>query len=225
MKYTKRFAGVILFLIAIVVYVMIKKNGLTLAWVQSNRLYFEQLVDGSYYFAVFSFIIFFVIAAALNIPVTILLTVSAGYFFGALPGALYAITGATVGSILSFLIYRYFLGEYVQKRYSKKLRAFNNAIEQYGAHYLLVLQLLPVTPTMLINIFAGLTKISFFTFFWTTAIGIAPGTLIYAVAGRQLAHLSSLNDLFSLLNVLLLLVLACLAFVPVIVRSLGIKMA
>ena len=74
--------------------------------------------------------------------------------------------------------------ERVKKWRSRDIAHFNKEIADYGGFYLLILQFLPFTPTFIINIVAGLSSISAWTFVWTTAVGMAPGTVIYSLAGH-----------------------------------------
>jgi uncharacterized membrane protein YdjX (TVP38/TMEM64 family) len=79
-----------------------------------------------------------------------------------------------------------------------------------------MLQLLPATPTFLINTLAGLTSISLWTFVWTTFVGIIPGSLLYTYAGQKLYTITSLWDIFSVPVILIFVLLALSALIPVI---------
>jgi uncharacterized membrane protein YdjX (TVP38/TMEM64 family) len=58
-----------------------------------------------------------------------------------------------------------------------------------GAPGLLLLRLTPVVAFTAINWAAGLTPLSRWTFFWTTAVGIIPGSILFTVSGSGLAAL------------------------------------
>ena len=66
--------------------------------------------------------------------------------------------GATIGAIMAFLVARYLIGDWLQKRYAERLASFNKEIAENGYNYLLTLRLIPVFPFFLVNIFAGITK-------------------------------------------------------------------
>jgi len=148
-----------------------------------------------------------------------MLNLLGGFLFGALVAALYVNIGTTIGSTLSFLTFRYFLGAYVQERYKDKLVDLNAHIKKNGARYLLILQIFPVTPSFLINTLSGLTKIRLWTFVWTTSVGILPGSLVYTFAGRQLGIIESTKDILSWPMVVALILLACMAFLPLIIKK------
>jgi len=215
----KRFViGLLLFVGVVLLHLVFAGNFITLEQIQEHRIYLQQLVEHHYLYSVGMYLLLFVVAALLGIPITVLLTVAAGYFFGVFSGLVYANIGATVGAVISFVTFRYFLGSFVQNRYQDQLKAFNRDIDAYGHNYLLTMQILPFTPTLLINIFAGLTKIPLWTFVWTTSLGILPGSLLYTLSGRHLADIRSISDLWSIRSFVLLLLLALFAAAPLLLR-------
>ena len=219
MSYKKRiWFGLIFFAGVLILHMLLSGRLISLQQIQEHRLYLENMVAQRYLFSVFAYLCLFVFSTVFGIPITVLLTVAAGYFFGPFAGIFYANIGATFGAVISFLVFRYVLGSFVQNRYAKQLKQFNQNIEANGANYLLTMQLLPVTPTFLINVFAGLTTISLWTFIWTTFVGILPGSLLYVLAGQKLAGMQTLNDLLSLPSIILLLILALFALSPAILR-------
>ena len=62
--------------------------------------------------------------------------------------------------------------------------------DDQGAMTLLVSRFIPVIAFNLINYAAGLTRISWWTFFWTTAIGILPLTALMVYMGSKMRDLS-----------------------------------
>jgi uncharacterized membrane protein YdjX (TVP38/TMEM64 family) len=69
-----------------------------------------------------------------------------------------------------------------------------------------------------INILAALTKVPLATFIWTTMLGVAPATFIFAFAGQQLLDISSIRDVFSPRVILALVLLAMFAFLPIMIK-------
>ncbi|HET7317732.1 MAG TPA: VTT domain-containing protein, partial [Nitrospirota bacterium] len=105
--------------------------------------------------------------------------------------------GATAGAVCAFLSARYLLGERLQQKYRGQLAKFNGEMERNGVSYLLTLRLIAVFPFFLVNFLAGLTKVTLKTFLWTTAVGIIPGSAVFAYAGRQLGSVNSPADIIS----------------------------
>ena len=62
--------------------------------------------------------------------------------------------------------------------------------EDQGAVTLLISRFIPVIAFNLINYAAGLTKISWWTFTWTTAVGLLPLTALMVYMGSHMRDLS-----------------------------------
>lgn len=222
MTYTKRFLLIALIVVVILVlrFVGIEKY-LSFDAIKTHADELRQLVHAHYTGAVLFFIATYVAAIALFLPVGALLTMTGGFLFGTIPGAVYTNIGATIGSIIAFLITRYLIGDFVQERYKTRLVVFNEAMHKYGAWYLLVIHLVAIIPFSLVNLLTGMTRVSLWTFVWTTSLGILPGSLIYAYAGQQLTTINSFSDVWSLRNVFWLLVLLKVtAVTPLVVSKL-----
>ena len=169
------------------------------------------------------FFLFFVVAPILFIPVTILLTILAGFLFGGLKGGFFATIAATLGGTMTFLVVRHVIGSWVYEQYEGRLEQFNREFKRHGARYLLMLQLSPVTPTVVINMFIGLMQISLWTYIWTTFVGIFPGSVIYAVAGQKLLQISSIEDVMPPIIFITLLIFSILGFMPLVYKALFMK--
>jgi len=121
------------------------------------------------------------------------------------------------------MVSRYILGSSLQKKYASKLEKFNKDMEANGKYYLLTLRLIPVFPFFLINLMAGLTNIRLSTFFWTTAVGILPGSFVFTYAGSALNDIESPGDIISGKVLAALIFLGVMATLPVIIKKFGRK--
>jgi uncharacterized membrane protein YdjX (TVP38/TMEM64 family) len=112
------------------------------------------------------------------------LTIAGGLAFGfwAFPLVLVA---ATVGASLAFLVSRLFLRDRVRSFVEPraKLRAIDSAVSDDGWKIVGLLRLSPLFPFNLQNYFFGATQIDFLPYLAATAVGIAPGTLVYVYLG------------------------------------------
>ena len=156
---------------------------------------------------------------ALSIPGATILTLAAGFLFGFF-GIIYVNIGATIGAILAFLVARYLLGNWLQKRYGERFVSFNKEIAENGYNYLLTLRFIPLFPFFLVNIFAGITRIPLMTYVWTTMVGIAPASFVYIYAGRQLGAIDKPGDILSGQIMLAFVLLGLLALSPVFFKKL-----
>lgn len=207
----------LLLLLFIGVIVALRVSGagelLTLENLRKNRDALLIFVRENHGLSVILYILAYIIAIAVNLPGGAVLTMAGGFLFGTLPAVLYVNLGATTGAVLAFLSARYLLGARLQETYRDRLAAFNNEMTRNGARYLLTLRLIPVFPFFVVNFLAGLTQVPLATFSWTTALGIIPGTAVFAYAGHQLENVNSIGDVFTgkVLTAFLLLALFTLA--------------
>jgi uncharacterized membrane protein YdjX (TVP38/TMEM64 family) len=141
-----------------------------------------------------AFIAIYVIQTALSLPGAAILSLAAGAIFGVVMGTVYVNIGATVGATLAFLVARYLFHDMIQNKFGPRLEKINRELETRGFNYLLFLRLVPLFPFFLINLGAGLTRVTLRTFFFGTMIGIIPGSFVFCNAGASLAAITSLNE-------------------------------
>ena len=208
----------LLFFIAAVVLVRYSPLGsvLTFENLKQHRESLVAFVRSNYAASAAAFIAVYVLTTSLSIPGAVILTLAGGFLFGTVASTLYVDAGATAGASLAFLSARYLVGNRLQEKYQVQLKRFNDEIERNGTSYLLVLRLIPVFPFFLINFLAGLTKVPIGTFLWTTAVGIIPGTAVFAFAGQQIGSINSLSEVLSKKVLAAFVVLALFTLVPVV---------
>jgi uncharacterized membrane protein YdjX (TVP38/TMEM64 family) len=176
-------------------------------------------VNNYYILSVAVYILVYFAVVALSIPGATILTILGGFFFGPWSGTLFVNIGATFGAFAIFLIARFFLGESLQKKYEKQLAKFNKEISENGKSYMLTLRLIPIFPFFLINILAGLTTLPSLTFLWTTALGIIPGSFVYAYIGYAGTSMTESQGVFTPQILIALILLSVLSLIPVLVKK------
>jgi uncharacterized membrane protein YdjX (TVP38/TMEM64 family) len=164
------------------------------------------------------------VATSFFVPITALATIVSGYIFGLVAGVCYTIVAVTLGSVVVVLLVRYGFGRSLQRGYGQYANGFNGELARYGAYYILMIHILPMTPTVVVNVLAGLSLIPLWSFAWATALGILPGTIVHVLIGKELLTLTSLRDLISWQTFGVLTLLALLVLVPMAIdRWLRIK--
>jgi uncharacterized membrane protein YdjX (TVP38/TMEM64 family) len=126
----------------------------------------------------------YAIATVLFLPGWIF-TVTAGLLFGVIGGTAVALSGATIGAALAFLIARYLVRDSIQNLAGSnpRFQAIDRAIGENGWKIVGLLRLNPLIPFNLSNYFYGITAIRFWPYVLISAIGMLPGTLLYAYLG------------------------------------------
>ena len=110
-----------------------------------------------------------------------------GALFGPLVGTLITYSGALMGAQASFELARR-LGRPVAERLISPsvLQKADGYVLRAGLWGLLLPRFVPLIAFTALNWGAGLTPVSRWRFFWTTAIGIIPGTVLFTVTGSGL---------------------------------------
>jgi uncharacterized membrane protein YdjX (TVP38/TMEM64 family) len=194
------------------------RHYLTLDTLKANRDRLLAFTDQHYGAAVALYILCYILVVAFSLPGAAIMTLTGGFLFGTVVGVVYTNVGATAGATLAFLSARYVLHDWVDKTFGARLNTMQEGFRKDAFRYLITLRLIPLIPFFVINLLSGLTRIGVGTFMAATAIGIIPGTLVFAYAGRQLGTLNSLGDILSP-NVLLAFgFLILLSFVPVLYK-------
>jgi uncharacterized membrane protein YdjX (TVP38/TMEM64 family) len=194
---------------------------LSLESLKANRDSLLAFAKANYATAVLLFIGIYILQTACSLPGGALLTIAGGFLFGSVLGTLYVNLGATVGATLAFLAARYLLREWVERKFGDRLGAIQQGFAKNAFSYLMTLRLVPAFPFFLVNLVSGLTRIDLGTYIVATALGIIPGSFVYAYAGRQLGTINSLKEIASPHVLLALTLLGLLALTPVLYRKLA----
>ncbi len=187
---------------------------LTLESLKGNRQLLLEYYSRHQFLTVTAFMLIYIVQTCLALPGAVILSLSAGAIFGPILGTLYAVTAASIGSTLSFLVTRYLLRDTVISKFGGKLEGMNRELEERGINYLLFLRLVPVFPFFLINLAAGLTRLPLRTFMLGTFIGIIPGGFVFVNAGASLAGINSLSDIASVKVLSSFAMLGLFALIP-----------
>ena len=175
--------------------------------------------------AVLLFILTYVVVAGLALPGAVILTLAGGFLFGSLLGTLFVNLGATTGAVLAFLASRYLLHDTVEQKFGKWLGPFQEGFAKDAFSYLLTLRLIPLFPFFMVNLVSGLTRVNVGTYAGATAIGIIPGSFVYAYAGRQLGSINTLKEIASPNVIGAFVLLGLFALIPIVYKKFTAKPA
>ncbi len=139
----------------------------------------------------------YAVATGLSLPGAAIMTLFGGAVFGLTTGTIVVSFASTLGATLSFLLARYLLRDWVQRKFGPHLRPINNGIEREGIFYLFALRLAPLFPFVAVNLVMALTPIRVWTYVWVSQLGMLAGTIVYVNAGRELGQLDSLRGILS----------------------------
>jgi uncharacterized membrane protein YdjX (TVP38/TMEM64 family) len=133
-----------------------------------------------------AYVLLYITVVAFSVPGALVLTVTGGAVFGTLLGALGAMIGATVGGTIIFLIARGAVGEILIRRAGPTVNKLMTGFRKDAFCYLLFLRLVPVVPFWLVNLVPALAGVRPAQFVAATALGIIPGSFVFAFFGSGL---------------------------------------
>ncbi len=192
---------------------------LSLDSLKSNRDQLLAYTENNFSLAVSLFILVYIVQTAFSLPGGAILTLAGGFLFGAFLGTLVVNIGATTGATLAFLAARYLLRDWVENKFGDRLGPIQAGFAQNAFSYLMTLRLIPAFPFFLVNLVSGLTRVKIGTYIGATALGIIPGSFVFAFAGRQLGTINSLSEIASPPVLLAFTFLGLLAIMPIVYRK------
>jgi uncharacterized membrane protein YdjX (TVP38/TMEM64 family) len=198
---------------------------LSLETLKANRDHLLTFTEANYTTAVVLFILLYVAVAGLSLPGATILTLAGGFIFGAGPATLCVNIGATTGATLAFLAARYVLRDWVEERFGRWLDPLQQGFAKNAFNYLLTLRLIPLFPFFVVNLVSGLTRVPVGTYVAATALGIIPGSFVYAYAGRQLGTINSLKEIASPQVLGAFVLLGAFALSPILYQKLSKRLA
>ena len=138
------------------------------------------------YAAVISFVLMIFQSVAAPLP-AFLLTFANANLFGWWQGALLSWSSAMAAAAVCFYIARNLGRDVAEKLTSKAgLEQIDTFFEKYGKNTILICRLLPFVSFDIVSYAAGLTSMSFVSFFVATGVGQLPATIVYSYVGGML---------------------------------------
>ena len=159
-------------------------------------------------------------AVALSLPGALILSLTCGFLFGRWLGTAVIVAAATLGATIVFVAARYLVADWARSRLGAVGKKITDGFSANAFNYLLFLRLVPAFPFFLVNLAPAFTNIRLSTYVAATAIGIVPGSFVFANLGETLGTIDSLSGLVSKETLIAFALLGVLALVPVAIRKL-----
>lgn len=225
------FAPIVLIAVIAVAALVFARDLLSFETLRENRQALIAWRDQNIVLAALVYASAYVLVVAFSLPGALWMTIGAGFLFGVVLGAALSVLAATLGATAIFLAARTSLGEVLKRHAGPWLARLRAGFEANEASYLLMLRLVPAVPFFIANLAPAFLGVRLSTFLWTTILGIAPATAIFAWVGAGLGGVIDRGDepdLGLLLEPQILgplLGLAALAALPILIKSLRSKAA
>ena len=167
-----------------------------------HRLTLAGWVSGHPLLSAGGFVAIYTVVAALALPGAVWLTLGGGFLFGAVLGTALTVLGATMGATLLFLFAQRVFGADALQKLGPKAEGLARGIQANAWSYLLVLRLVPLFPFFLVNLVPAFCGVRPVVFIVTTALGIIPGTAVFALSGAGLGRVLDAGGTPSLSGIL-----------------------
>jgi uncharacterized membrane protein YdjX (TVP38/TMEM64 family) len=136
-----------------------------------------------------------------------ILTTTAGFVYGFIPGMIMAICGWTIVAVLTYFIGATVGRPVLRALLGKRFTDLEEAMEAGGVRLMLIARLLPVVPLALLGYVAGATRENLWRLVWTSFVGYLPLTTAVAYLGSQAKSFSATNPIVWIIVVALVAVI------------------
>ncbi len=198
---------------------------------RDNREALLTWVQHQGFLAAIVYMAIYAIAVAFSLPGGLVMSITGGFLFGTLWGALYIIIGATLGATALFVIAKTALGDPLRAKAGPWLQRMEEGFRENALSYLLVLRLVPLFPFFVVNLVPAFLGVSLLTYVVGTFFGIIPGVFVFASVGAGLGSIFDSGEAFSASGILTpqiitaLVGLAILALIPVVYKKIKARQA
>lgn len=177
-------------LVAILGFIFLR-DLLTFDTLRDNREALIAWRDNNYLFAAAAFVAIYAVVVAFSLPGAAIMTLTGGFLFNIFPGAIFCVTGATLGAIAIFLAAKSGLGDMLQDKIKGQkglMSRIDAGLKENEISYLFLMRLVPAIPFFLANLAPAFLGVSLRNFAFTTFFGIMPGAVVYASVGAGLGE-------------------------------------
>lgn len=204
------------------------RDYLTFQALADNREALIAFRDNNYLLTVLVFIAVYVLIVAFSLPGATIATLTGGFLFATFPGALFNITGATIGATAIFLAARWGFGEKLGARLEGSdgfVKKIKDGIDENQWSMLFLIRLVPAVPFFMANLIPSFLEVPLRRFVISTFVGIIPGTTVYTSVGEGLGEVfasgetPNLGIIFEPAILFPILGLCVLAVLPIIIQA------
>ncbi len=195
---------IVAFIIGVAIFL---HNSLEINWIEAYHVFPEKLRSMGVW-GQLGVIILMIVHCFIPFPAEFL-ALAAGNVYGFVHGTVLVWIGAMVGASLSFALAKQlgkpFVTWILPEKHQDKLDKWT---DDQGALTLLISRFIPLIAFNLINYAAGLTNVRWWTFLWTTGLGILPITAITVYMGHGMRELKTETlVIVSIFSILVMIVL------------------
>ena len=204
------------------------KDYLSFETLRDNREALLAFRDANYVATVGVFVLAYALIVAFSLPGATIATLTGGFLFATFPGALFNITGATIGATAIFLAARWGLGARLGAKMEAStgaVKRIKDGIDENQWSMLFVMRLVPVVPFFVANLIPAFLEVPLYRYVVSTFLGIMPGTIVFTSVGAGLGAVfeagetPDLSIIFEPHVIGPILGLAALSLLPMVIKA------
>jgi len=224
----KRLPILIIFAVAVLGAVYLR-DYLSFKALAENREALIAFRDANYLVTAGVFVLLYAGIVAFSLPGATVMTLTGGFLFATFPGALFNVTGATIGAVVIFQAARWGFGDQLGRKLEGAegtVKKIKDGIDENQWSMLFLIRLVPAVPFFLANLIPSFLEVPLRRFVVSTFLGIIPGAVVYTSVGAGLGEVFSRGETPNLAvifepQILLPIVGLCaLAMLPVVLKAL-----
>ena len=163
-------------------------------FIKENRLYFLKLKNSNLFLISIIFLIFTILWVFPFLGFGSPIALVGGFIFGKWIGTLIVVIGLSFGATLLYLFGNYFLKNYIRDNFLKKFKELENRFKKSEFMYLLIYRMIGGIPWQLQCLLPTLFNVRLRNYFFSTLIGIIPGTFLIVSIGSGLDKVIEQNS-------------------------------
>ncbi|WP_299694519.1 TVP38/TMEM64 family protein [uncultured Tateyamaria sp.] len=184
--------------------------------------------DNNYLLTALVFIGLYVMVVAFSLPGASIATLTSGFLFGPVIGAMFSVLSATIGATVIFLAARHGFGETLGAKMEASkgtIKKIKDGIDENQWSMLFVIRLVPAVPFFVANLIPAFMQVPLHRYVISTFFGIMPGSIVYTSVGAGLGEVFARGEtpnfgiIFEPHVLLPILGLAALSLLPVVVKA------
>ena len=189
---------VYLLLICLFLYFFFSKFGLkeitSYDFIRENRSYFVELKNSNLILVFFIFLVSTILwvfpLLGFGSPVAIM----GGFIFGKWIGTIVVVSGLTIGATLLYVFGNYFLKDFIREKFLNKYQNLETKFKKSEFIYLLFYRMVGGIPWQLQCLLPTLFDVKLKNYFFSTLIGVIPGTFLITSIGSGLEKIIDQNS-------------------------------
>ena len=163
-------------------------------FIKENKSYFFELKNSNSKLILFIFLVLTILWVFPLLGFASPVAIMGGFIFGKWIGTLVVIAGLTIGATFMYIFANYFLKDFIRKKFLTKYQNLKKKFEKSEFVYLLFYRMVGGIPWVLQCLLPTLFDVKLKNYFFSTLLGIVPGTFLIVSIGSGLEKIIDENS-------------------------------